>query len=77
MSPISPKGQTSTCIPPNVHTSTHHHHLLGVKIQQTPHPTPPHTLSLVLFCAAQLLAWECARSALWQITTDARGLMRA
>ena len=30
MSPTSPKGQTSTCSPPKVHTSTHYHHLVGV-----------------------------------------------
>ena len=34
MSPSSPKGQTSTWSPPNVHTSTHHHHLLEGKIHQ-------------------------------------------
>ena len=34
MSPTSPKGQTSTCSPPKVHTSTHYHHLLESKIQQ-------------------------------------------
>ena len=35
MSPSSPKGQTSTWSPPNVHTSTHHHHLLEGKIHQS------------------------------------------
>ena len=34
MSPTSPRGQTSTCSPPKVHTSTHYHHLVGVKRPQ-------------------------------------------
>ena len=35
MSPTSPKAQISTCSPPSVHTSTHYHHLLGVKRPQS------------------------------------------
>ena len=45
MSPTSPRGQTSTCSPPKVHTSTHYHHLVGVKRPQITPAVPAGQIS--------------------------------